>query len=45
MAMLMAAVVAKGKSEIDNIYQIERGYHNIHRKLESLGAAIRRVEG
>ncbi len=44
MAMLMAAAVAKGTSEIDNIYQIERGYHNIHGKLESLGAAIKRVE-
>jgi len=44
MAMLMAAAVSKGTSEIDNIYQIERGYYNIGGKLESLGVNIKRVE-
>lgn len=43
MALLMAGLVANGKSEINNIYQIERGYHQIDKKLESLGAAITRV--
>lgn len=43
MALLMAATVALGKSEIHNIMQIERGYQDIDKKLESLGAAIRRV--
>ncbi|MCB9228196.1 MAG: UDP-N-acetylglucosamine 1-carboxyvinyltransferase [Deltaproteobacteria bacterium] len=43
MALLMAALIARGTSEIHNIYQIERGYYNIEKKLESLGAAIRRV--
>jgi UDP-N-acetylglucosamine 1-carboxyvinyltransferase len=44
MALVMAALVAQGKSEIDNIVQIERGYYRVDRKLEQLGAAIRRVE-
>jgi UDP-N-acetylglucosamine 1-carboxyvinyltransferase len=45
MALLMAALIALGRSEIANIYQIERGYQDIDKKLESLGAAIKRVEG
>lgn len=44
MALLSAACVALGTSQIGNIYQIERGYENIDKKLESLGAAIRRVK-
>lgn len=43
MAMLIAALCAKGKSEIANIYQIERGYENIWERLNSLGADIKRV--
>jgi UDP-N-acetylglucosamine 1-carboxyvinyltransferase len=44
MALLMAALVAKGTSEINNIYQIERGYNNIDKKLEALGARINRIQ-
>lgn len=43
MALLMASLCALGKSEIYNIYQIERGYSGIEQKLESLGAAIQRL--
>lgn len=42
MALLMAACIARGKSEINNIFQIERGYQDIDKKLLSLGAAIKR---
>jgi UDP-N-acetylglucosamine 1-carboxyvinyltransferase len=42
MALLMAACIAQGKSEINNIFQIERGYQDIDKKLLSLGAAIKR---
>jgi UDP-N-acetylglucosamine 1-carboxyvinyltransferase len=45
MALLMAATIALGKSEIHNIHQIERGYQAIDQKLEALGAAIKRVPG
>lgn len=43
MALLMAAMIAHGKSEIHNIYQIERGYYEIEKKLASLGAAIKKI--
>lgn len=44
MAMVIAALTAKGTSVIDNIYQIERGYCKIYDKLLSLGAAIKRED-
>ena len=40
MALLMAALVAKGTSHIDNATQIERGYGGIVTKLQTLGAKI-----
>ncbi len=40
MALLMAALVAKGTSHIDNAAQIERGYGGIVTKLQQLGAEI-----
>ncbi|MDB2447206.1 UDP-N-acetylglucosamine 1-carboxyvinyltransferase [bacterium] len=43
MSMVMAACIAKGTSIIDNVYQVERGYHNIAEKLNSIGASIKRV--
>jgi UDP-N-acetylglucosamine 1-carboxyvinyltransferase len=43
MAMLLAALCAKGTSSIDNIQQIDRGYEEIEAKLSLLGARIKRV--
>jgi UDP-N-acetylglucosamine 1-carboxyvinyltransferase len=40
MAMLIAAFAAEGRSRIQNVYQIERGYENITERLKSLGARI-----
>ncbi len=40
MALLMAAAVAHGTSEIHNIYQINRGYYQIEEKLRALGVDI-----
>ena len=45
MAMLIAALCAKGTSTINNVGQIERGYERIDERLRALGAGIRRVEG
>ncbi len=42
-ALLIAALSAKGKSIIDNVNQIDRGYQNIDGRLNALGAEIRRV--
>ena len=44
MAMLLAACCADGKSTINNIGQIERGYERIDERLRALGAHITRVE-
>lgn len=42
-AMLLAAMSAKGISQIDNIEQIDRGYENIEGRLNALGAKIERI--
>ena len=42
-AMMIAALVARGTTEIEDIHYIERGYENIVEKLKALGADIRRV--
>ena len=41
-ALLIAAMSAKGTSRIDNIEQIDRGYENIEGRLNALGAKITR---
>ncbi len=40
MSLVIAAISAKGDSEIQNVYQIERGYENLCEKLQSIGADI-----
>lgn len=42
-ALVIAALVAKGESVIENIYQIDRGYEKIEERLIALGADIKRV--
>jgi len=42
-AIIIAALIAEGKTEIDNIYQIDRGYENIDERLNRLGAEIKRT--
>jgi UDP-N-acetylglucosamine 1-carboxyvinyltransferase len=42
-ALLIAALSAEGKSRIDNIEQIDRGYQHIDERLRRLGADIRRI--
>jgi len=43
LALLIAAMSAEGKSKIQNINQIDRGYERIDERLNALGADIRRV--
>ncbi len=43
MAMLIAALCAEGRSEIQNIREIDRGYERIDERLRELGAQIERV--
>jgi UDP-N-acetylglucosamine 1-carboxyvinyltransferase len=42
-ALLIAALSAEGKSIIQNIEQIDRGYQNIDTRLQALGAHIKRI--
>ena len=43
MAMVIAAMCARGESVIKNVYQVERGYEHLTEKLQSLGAHIERI--
>jgi len=43
MALVLAGLVAEGKTTIGNVYQIERGYENIVERLKSLGAKIEKA--
>ena len=43
-ALVIAALIAKGITEIDNIYQIDRGYEKLDERLVAIGADIKRVE-
>ncbi len=43
MAMLIAALAAKGVSTIGNIRQVDRGYERIDERLRAIGAKIERV--
>ena len=43
-ALVIAALAAKGQSEISCVHYIERGYENLVEKLRGLGANIRAVE-
>jgi len=42
-ALVIAALVANGTTEISRIYHIDRGYERLEEKLAALGARIRRV--
>ncbi|MDC3385182.1 UDP-N-acetylglucosamine 1-carboxyvinyltransferase [Candidatus Pelagibacter sp.] len=42
-SLILAALTAKGKSVINRIYHLDRGYENIEKKLKIVGAKIRRV--
>jgi len=43
-ALVIAGLVAKGQTTINNIYQIDRGYERIEERLQKLGADIKRVK-
>ena len=43
MAMVIAALCAEGKSVIDRVELVDRGYYQIEERLRSLGARIERV--
>jgi len=42
-SLILAALVSKGKSVINRIYHLDRGYENVEKKLQKIGAKIRRI--
>tara|TARA_Y100000992_G_C21260839_1_gene491194 strand:+ start:34 stop:1287 length:1254 start_codon:yes stop_codon:yes gene_type:complete len=42
-SLILAALTAKGKSTINRIYHLDRGYENIDKKLKKLGAKVKRI--
>ena len=42
-SLILAALVAKGKSIINRVYHLDRGYESIEQKLRNAGASIRRI--
>ncbi len=44
LAYVIAAAIAEGKSEIHNVYNIDRGYERIEERLRGIGLAIERID-
>ena len=42
-SLVLAGLMAKGMTEVNHIYHIDRGYENIENKFAQLGAKIRRI--
>ena len=42
-SLILAALASKGKSLINRIYHLDRGYENIEKKLKKVGAKIKRI--
>jgi UDP-N-acetylglucosamine 1-carboxyvinyltransferase len=43
-SLIIAALCAQGKTTVEEIYQIDRGYERIEERLQQIGADIKRVE-
>ena len=43
-ALVIAGLAAKGSTQVNRIYHLDRGYEKIDAKLRKLGARIQRVE-
>ena len=43
-ALVLAAMISNGKSFINRIYHLDRGYENLERKLKKIGVKIRRLK-
>ena len=43
-ALVLAAIVANGKSIVGRVYHLERGYENIENKLKKIGVKIKRLK-
>ena len=41
--LIIAGLIAKGRTVISNIYQVDRGYEKIEERLQKMGADIKRI--
>ena len=44
-SLILAGLAAEGTTEVLRVYHLDRGYESIEKKLQGLGADIRRVAG
>ena len=44
-SLILAGLVARGKTEVNRVYHLDRGYQSIEAKFANLGAAVKRVKG
>ncbi|MGO8675959.1 MAG: UDP-N-acetylglucosamine 1-carboxyvinyltransferase [Limisphaerales bacterium] len=44
-ALVIAGLAARGTTQVNRVYHIDRGYENIDGKLRGLGARVKRIEG
>jgi UDP-N-acetylglucosamine 1-carboxyvinyltransferase len=44
-SLILAGLVADGTTEVLRVYHIDRGYESIEKKLQAIGADIRREQG
>ncbi len=44
-SLILAGLVAGGKTEVNRVYHLDRGYQSIESKFAELGAAVKRVKG
>ena len=43
-ALVIAGLAARGTTQVNRVYHIDRGYENLDGKLRQLGARIQRIE-
>lgn len=43
-AFIIAGLIARGKTVINNVYQVDRGYERLEERLQKIGASIKRLE-
>ena len=43
LAFVLAAIIAKGNSTVHNVYNIDRGYESVEKRLNGIGVDISRV--
>jgi len=44
-SLVLAGLRAEGKTLVHRVYHLDRGYESLEKKLEALGASIRRIKG